>query len=359
MADIILYILKQFGLAIAIAVVLMGSLVYYWIKNPGSFESFAANIFHILQKIIITQSDYFDKKRIKTSCESTIKKTMTEFSNKCEFIKPQEISIKWVEEGDNESALKDGTIYIRIKRTNNDEDNTINTMYLAIQASVLPDLKKIMNKEQQTSLDLYITYIFSLNMDKFHRNSFSKIYNPVLDSCDKLKLYFNQYDDLYKHGVFHGALMHELLCIEKENMGRIDMVDLIKLSSEINLLLQNLQNFVHRSAGIDEEKIYGVKGVYISCFMMIFAKKAKVNDITPHIDFIEDYITYDYRRCYIFSHVKLHNLIEDLYQNLRHICFVESQCTTNLTIHKNGFIEKDITGQISVLQRINKIEKTS
>ena len=347
------HLLYFFGPGLVLGILCIGLYILYGFKNPGTFEKSCSWLFRTLQKFIKSKYDYFDKQRIRFSCEATIKTTISSFADKCEFLTSQDISIKWVDDGDNDSALKDGTIYIRIKRTNNDEDNVINALFLAVQASVLPDLKKIMDKEQQLALDLFITYIFSMNMDKFHRNSFNKFYEPILKKKSNIQQYFDLYDDLYKHGVFHGVFMHELLCVERENRGRIDTINISKLTPEISNLLETVKNFSHRYIG-DNNENFGVMGTYIDCFMMIFAKSYKVRDITPHIDFIEELLEYDYMRCYVFSQTKLHSSVDNLCNNLSHICFVESRSSARLIVHEPySDRNEDLLFNITLLQRTN------
>lgn len=348
---IILQLIATVGISGTVIVIC----AFYWIQNPGSLEKFVAWIYKILQNVCRFSYDKYDKKRIEKTFEAALKSTSHKMSDRFDFIPEFDCKIDWVD-GEAESDLREGVIYIRMQRSNKESDTMINTVHLIIQAATFPELKKILSSEQQKALDLYITYLFSFNMDRFHRNSFDNVFTPIIKSNDAIEEYYKKYDNIYKHGYFDSVLIDEFTYLERHLVGRMETVDQKKLHQEIDEFILCLTDFANRQTGQDEKEINGVSGRYVSVFFMIFAKRKKLGNILPHLGYIEARLR-DFSRCYVFSNALYGKELNELCCNLNHVCRVAAQHEIRAVLH-NRSNDIDRQAHVTVLEKKQNIIPT-
>lgn len=325
-------------------------IMLHWYKNPGSLEKCVSIFYAFMQKIGFCCYDYFDKKKIKAQFESTFKSTLNEISQQGNDIASHEFKIEWINSDDAESDFKNGVIFIRIKKSNNKTDSMVKCIHLFVKAALFPEIKKVLSTEQQESLDLYMTYLFTLNMDTFHRKCYkdgiltNSFKNPIIDG------YYKKYDDIYKHGYLRSILIHEISAIEKQHAARISIINTTALHDDIDKLIDVILEFSHRKQNQKDEN-FNVTGRYIKALLVIIARHEKASDITPYLDYIERKFDDGFIRIYVSSQRKLDPTISTLCENLNHRCRIAAKYGSDTVIHKpTGDIDFPIS--VSVLEKI-------
>ena len=151
----------------------------------------------------------------------------------------------------------------------------VKCIHLFVKAALFPEIKKVLSTEQQESLDLYMTYLFTLNMDSFHRKCYEKgILADALKNNLILKNYYEKYDDIYKHGYLRSVLIHEISAIEKQHAARISYLDTNALHDDIDKFIKVILDFSHRRQHQNDEN-FNVNGRYIKALLVIIARHEK------------------------------------------------------------------------------------
>lgn len=349
MWDFLLTLLKTYGLYTLLLVGIFVWIALYWYKHDGSLEKFLSTIMKVLSFFKIGY-DFFDKKRIKYSFESAIKSTISEMSNNMQYVKSYPCQVEWIEADEAESSLNNGIVFLRIKKSNRGSDNMVMALYLYVSAVFFPELKKVLSPEQKEAIDLFITHLFTMRMDDFHRNSFNRCLAPQLENKYIVNFNYRRFNDIYKHGYFHTIFMPEINYIEKSEAARIDSIDVEQLHSDIDSFVDMIQGFANRKDGSSQDEPWKYNGRYIKTFFVIFAKHESLADITPHLDYIEDLIDDGLNRCYVSSKRVINNARDSLCKNLDHKCFVDGSYPCRTILHRtSGDVDCEI--HITILQK--------
>lgn len=256
----------------ATTVTLFGLFVYY-IKNPEKFEKLIA----ILSKWFRFVCKRFDYSYIKFDLQGKINDYIKTVSKKVKHLDINKISIKWVkpEDIDAKSYIKNGTLILRMQKSENQNENIVNASMAFISYAFLKKAKSYIAKYQRESIDLYACYDLLRNEKSDILDQFVQSFMKEKLDDEKIAGFFEKYDDIDKAGIFYPVLIQELTFLGEKVFAK--KRDATKIYDEVRNLVNYLFNYAHRK--LKEDSIEDFNGAYCKFAIRIIGKRFKINHL--------------------------------------------------------------------------------
>lgn len=256
-----------------VSTVTLFSLFIYYIKNPEKFEKLIA----ILSKWFKFFYKRLDYSYIKFDLQGKINDYINSVSKKVKHLDVNKINIKWIkpENIDAKSYIKNGTLILRMQKSESQNENIVNASMAFISHAFLRKAKTYIAKYQRESIDLYACYDLLKNekadiLDQFVQ-SFMK---EKLDN-DKIASFFEKYDDIDRAGIFYPVLIQELTFLGEKVFAKKRDANVIY--EEVRNLVNYLFNYAHRK--LREDTIVDFNGAYCKFAIRIIGKRFKINHL--------------------------------------------------------------------------------
>jgi len=274
MEQILIKVLLKFGLPIGIPL----AVVVYYTLFPEKALLLSSKIWAIISHFWRSGS----KKVIANNIEGHVKQFSKIISQDVKGISVRGIKIEWVKEETKEAFISKGRLVIRMRHHDNQSKNMAAVAMLYIGKTVVPEAKKLLNKELTNSIDLYLAKSF---LDREYPDAlneyFDEYYQPLTSSHPTIKKYFDDYQVIDKHGLFVRVLIQELVLMGKRFLFKADTG---KIISETNQLINFLKKIVERERG--EHVPLEFIGSYTKVCLILVAKpyKRERQGITPYVN---------------------------------------------------------------------------
>lgn len=282
----------------------LGILIYY-VFFPEKAEKFTALIFKFLKLFWKGAEKKFIahdiQGRVNDFVNNHLKKEIKGFD-------PPNIKLIWAEENqDRKTFLKDGKIIVRMRKSENQNENFVNATMIFISESLLVKTKRYISPRQRDSLDLFVAKKL---FEKEKRELMIQFVDDYLykgTSDTKIREYFDKYHLLETAGVFFPVFIQEMNFLgEKVFAGGKNP----KIYDEVHGLVEFLNSYIGRKEGEDIETEF--EGNFCKFGMMIVGKKQKIQEkgIEPYSNFIKILQTKGIETIYLFGSLSKENIIK-------------------------------------------------
>lgn len=251
---------------------LVGLFIYY-LKNPEKFEKLIA----LISKVFKFISTRFDYSYIKYDLQGKINDYVKTVGKKVKHLDVNRINIKWIkpEEQNAKSYVKDGQLILRLKKSDNQNENIVNASMTFISYAFLKKAKSYIAKYQRESLDLYVCYDLLKNENSEIIDQFVQDFMKGKMDNQKISGFFEKYIDIDQAGIFYSVLVQELTFLGEKVFARKREAN--KIYAEVRTLVLYLFNYAHRK--LDENMISDFNGTYCKFAIRIIGKSFKISTL--------------------------------------------------------------------------------
>lgn len=185
----------------------IGSLVFYFIKNPDKFEKWVA----IICKFFRFCSDYAEHKYVKYSVQSKINGFIKDVKKDVPNLNVENVQLEWIEENTTaEQFLKQNQLVLRMHKSKSDNRNIVRATVAFVSFALLRKAKKYIADYQKKTIDLFATTKILENGHSEFLADFVELY--LADAMDNKKVndLFAKFEDIHKVRMFFPVFINEL-----------------------------------------------------------------------------------------------------------------------------------------------------
>jgi len=290
------------------------SLFIYYLKNPEKFEKLVA----LLSKFFKFLCKRFDYSYIKFDLQGKINDYIKIVSKKVIHLDINKVNIKWISpsEIDKKSFIKDGTLILRMQKSENQNENIVNASMAFISFGFLKKAKSYIAKYQRESIDLYACYDLLRNEKSDILDQFVQDFLKEKLDNHKIADFFEKYDDINKAGIFYPVFIQELTFLGEKVFAKKRESE--KIYEEVRNLVHYLFHYAHRR--LKEDIIEDFNGNYCKFSIRIIGKRFKINILGEDIYKRNlEKINKNNETIYLIGNIEYKNFMKSVYNKSKDI----------------------------------------
>jgi hypothetical protein len=250
----------------------IAGLILFFARYPAKFERLVAYVNKFFLNIIKSSEYTYIKYDIQGRLNEFISKT----DKKVPHLDALKAKIEWVDEKQSaENFIKNGTLIIRMQRSDNQNKNLVNASMAFISGCFLKKAKSYIADYQKNAIDLYACYDL-LKLEKRELlDQFAQDFLKNSLTNKKIGDFFEKFMDMDKAGLFYPLFVQELTFFGEKVFTK--KRDGNKIFDEISKLVFFLYNYSQKKMG--EDLVSEFNGEYCKFAIRIIGKSHKINTL--------------------------------------------------------------------------------
>lgn len=294
-------IIGKYGVAGVIIIIII-----YYLLHPEKFEKLSALLYKLLSKVYSAA----DKKYIKHDIQGSVNNfVVNKLKNEIKDFEAPKLKVEWIDENQTaEEFISKGKLVIRMKKSQDQDENIVRASVIYISKSLLTKAKVYLSPKQKESINLHTARV--LLQSERREIAVKFVENYLLNknnSDEKIRKYLSMFHNIDKAGMFFPILIQELNFLgEKvfgENRDR-------KIIEETNKLITFLEAFSKREVGDDSTRT-DFYGEYMSLGIVLIGKKSvvQIRQSTPYVKLCKRLIETGVHTLYLVGDIENKDII--------------------------------------------------
>lgn len=297
-------------------------LLLYFIKNPEKAEKWYS--------IIARSLSFLSLKLEKSGVAKDIESDINSFARKInlqgkESVVPYDVKIKWVEETDRESFVREGKVIVRMRHHDNQAKNFLYALLEWVGKGLIPEARHFLDEVVLRAADL--AFINNVLTDKKRydvRQLFlDEVYDPEVEKGSLLQRYCKTFNTLSNIGLFTGIVLEEFSALGKRLGATIPDK---KTKFETIGFVEMLEKLARKKRGEDVSPNYD--GENIRCSVVLIARHDTyyMYGLSPYLGYINKCCKKGIRSFYVCAigsvNIMIVRKIRDAYEASKEISVV-------------------------------------
>jgi len=231
----ILNILNKYGLqGIGYSIVII--VIYIAFNKPENFKIWGSWIYNFLGGMF----SFLRKKAVKFSIEGPCTKALKRISKELPEMEIPDLNIKWVNEDNALTRLKEGKAIVKLRFSNDQSRNIIKATTVYVRDAFLNHSKPYLSVNFKRAIDFSISKKILLNITNNQRNIISQFIEDNVSIIGEIQEECNSIEEIDDSGLFTRILIRELDYYGTKLTGRIPNQDHYDESAEFLKFLHDI-----------------------------------------------------------------------------------------------------------------------